>query len=574
MFLRPMPLLLVVASLAAPVSSLRAQIPLGPGQAASPATPAASPSPPAPPSQPFSPPPERIQVQTLASVNPNEAGLIDDQHGALGAGMWGGTSLGLIARGLPLLPNQPAWRTLRSLELRLLESPASLPEGKQDGEPVLALRAGKLAAMGAMDATAQLLARMPSPQLTPTLRRLQVDSALLSGDTAGACAQEPALHAALPGDNYAQQVQVFCQFLAGKNSDASLGIDLLRDQKLRDPAFFAAADALSGLPAAKIDWVAQASPVGLAMAIQAKLPLADSAVAGAPPAMLPALMRDPSLSPDAHLAAAERAVTLGILPADQLRQLYEGVSATIDGATAATEAGKTPKSRALLFKAALAQPAPNQRAELIQRALAADPATAPLVYAPMLAELQATSDLANFAPWAIRALLAGGQTEAVRPWLGILRAEGLMSGGSAAAALKPLARLAGLVPDPLTAADLAAWRQARDEAPSEAGKRTLLLLSLTSALGDPAPEPDWLNLLDGPSIISGKVSRSALSVGLMNAAAAGRRGETVLYTLLAMGESRDAEPAEFARLVSALNAAGLQSDARALAVEIVLAYGI
>jgi len=99
-------------------------------------------------------------------------------------------------------------------------------------------------------------------------------------------------------------------------------------------------------------------------------------------------------------------------------------------------------------------------------------------------------------------------------------------------------------------------------------------MSLISALGDTPPEEDWLPLLDGPSVISGKVSRSALSVGLMTAAGAQRKGETALYTLLALGDTRDAEPAEFARLIAALNAAGLKNDARALALEVALAYGI
>src|ERR1700761_525516 len=128
MFLRPKPFLLALAGLTLPASALFAQVSLAPTQPAQPA-----PAPPPTPAFQGEKPPERIQVQDLASLNPNEAGLIDDGHGALGQGMWGGTSLGLIAHGLPLLPNQPSWRSLRALEIRLLESPASLPEGKQGG---------------------------------------------------------------------------------------------------------------------------------------------------------------------------------------------------------------------------------------------------------------------------------------------------------------------------------------------------------------------------------------------------------------------------------------------------------
>jgi hypothetical protein len=555
MFLRPKPYLAALAGLTLPAAALFAQVSLAPPPAAQPALPA----------------PERIQVQDLASLNPNEAGLIDEAHGALGPAMWAGTSLALISRGIPLLPNQPGWRALRALEVRLLESPASLPEGKPVGESVVSLRAGKLEALGAADAAAQLLSRVPGPQLTPTQRRLQVDSFLLSGDYASACAQEPALRSALQSDNYAQQVQVFCQFQANKGNEAGLGVDLLRDQKLKDPTFFAAADTLSGLPPAKLDWTSGVSPVSLAMAVQAKLPLADTAVAAAPPAVVPALARDQALAPETRIAAAERALALGLIAADTLRDLYETVPGDI--ATASTETGKTAKSRAILFKAVESQPDPAQRAELIERALAGDPAGAPLLYAPVIVAMQATPDLLSFAPWAIRSLLAAGQTEAVRPWLGVLRAEGLVGGGQAASALKPLARLAGLA-DPLTTADLAAWHQARTESPSDGVKHTLLLMCLIQALGDTPPDDDWLPLLDGPAIISGKVSRSALAVGLMGAATAQRRGETALYALLSLGESRDAEPAEFARLIASLKAAGLGADARALAVELALAYGI
>jgi len=569
MFLRPKPILAALAGLTLPASALFAQVSLAPAPAALPV-----PSGPAPAAQPVpaEKPPEHIQVQDLASLNPNESGLIDEAHGALGPAMWNGTSLGLISRGIPLLPNQPGWRALRALELRLLESPASLPDGKPGGESIVSLRAGKLEALGAADAAAQLLAHVPGPQLTPTQRRLQIDAFLLSGDYSDACAQEPALRSALQADNYAQQVQVFCQFLAGKTNEAGLGVDLLRDQKLKDPAFFAAADTLSGLPPAKLDWTTQVSPVSLAMAVQAQLPLVDSAVATAPPAVLPTLVRDQALSLETRIAAAERAVALGLILPDALRELYD--SAPLDIATAGAETGKTAKSRAILYKAIQAQPAPTQRADLIQRALAGDPASAPLVYAPTIAALQANPDLVSFAPWAIRALLSAGQAEAARPWFGTLRAEGLVSGGqSAGAALKPLARLAGLA-DPLTAADFAAWRQARTESPADSAKRTLLLMCLISALGDTPPDEEWLPLLDGPSVISGKVSRSALSVGLMSAATAQRKGETALFTLLSLGESRDAEPAEFARLIGSLKAAGLSGDARALAIELALAYGI
>jgi hypothetical protein len=535
-------------------------------------------APPPPPIEQTEPLPQSgpIQVQELASLNPDEIGLLDEQHGGLGLAMWKDSSLGLVSKALPLLPNQPGWRSLRALEIRLLESAATLPAGKAAGEPMIALRVGKLAGMGVNDGVAALLRLLPSPAMTPILRRLEIDSALLSGDGAGACAQEPALRAGLGNDNYALELQVFCQFLGGRGKEAGLGIDLLRDQKVKDPLFFAAADALSGLPPAKADGMNEATPVALALASLAKLPLPESGFGLAPSAYLPFLARAPGASLESRLAAAERAVAAGTASPELLRQTIEAIPySPAELLAAANESGKTVKGRALLYRAAASQVLPAARAELIQRAMAADPVMAPLLYGPMLASLPASPDLAGFAPWAVRALLAGGQTEAARSWVGIVRADAILSAGSAnaAAALKPLARLAGLA-DPLSSADLAAWKQARNESAADFTKHSLLLLSLLSALGDTPPENEWLALLDGPAVISGKVSRSALTVGLISASAAKRRAETAMYVLLSLGEQRDVEPAEFAQLVASLRAVGLDADAKALALELALAYGI
>jgi len=557
MDLRPIPALLVVASLSLPVLSAGAQ-----SGAVMPAPPTAR--------------GDAIQVQELPALNPNEVGLLDEQHGGLGLDLWRGTSLGLIGKGLPLLPEQPGWRTLRALQLRLLQSTASLPTGILAGEPVIALRAGKLSAMGAHGAALALLRLVPGPAMTPLLRHLVIDNALADGAFATACDQEAALRSAQGGDNYTIELQVFCQFAAGHGNDAGLGVDLLRDQKLKDPLFFAAAEVLGGLPPVRLDAIKEFTPQSLAIASLARLALPETLAATAPPALLPILAGATGAPTELRLAAAERGIGLGSVPAAQLRILYDALPFTpADLAAAASESGRTVKGRALLYRAAAAEPLPVARTEMIQRGLAADAMVGTQLYAPLLAALPATPDLIAFAPWVVRALLAAGQTEAARPWFDLLKREGPLriGGETTLAALLPLARLAGLV-EPLSAADLIAWRQARNESPIDSGKHGLFLLCLLSALGDALPEDERLALLDGPAVISGKVSRSALAIGLATAAAARRRGETVLYVLLGLGEQRDVEPAEFARLIGDLRAVGLDGDARALALELALAFGI
>jgi hypothetical protein len=76
------------------------------------------------------PPPDKVSVVDLPALNPDEVGLLDDAHGGLGVDLWHGSSLALIGKGLPLLPDQPGWRSLRALQLRLLQSGATLPASR------------------------------------------------------------------------------------------------------------------------------------------------------------------------------------------------------------------------------------------------------------------------------------------------------------------------------------------------------------------------------------------------------------------------------------------------------------
>jgi len=92
--------------------------------------------------------------------------LIDEAHGSLGNGLWSRNLVGLITRAIPMLPNQPGWAQLAGLELRLLESPASLPAGKQDGEPVLALARRQTGRDGRFGRRRALLSHMPNPQMS------------------------------------------------------------------------------------------------------------------------------------------------------------------------------------------------------------------------------------------------------------------------------------------------------------------------------------------------------------------------------------------------------------------------
>lgn len=542
----------------------------------------------------FLPRGEKVQVQDLGVLDANATGVLDESHGGFGSDMWAGSSIGIVQKVLPLLPGASPWRSVRALERKLLLTAAGVPAGKPSGEPLIKLRADRLWAMGDVDGLNALLKGLPDLAFTPGLRRLQVDSALLAGDVAGACQQVAALRS-LPGnDSYPAKLQVFCQFSTGKANEAGLGVDLLREQKVSDPAFFSAADALAGIAPGKTDGLANLSPLTLAMARAAKLALPEAAVSGnAQPAVLRAIATMDGATTEARLAAAEKAEALGAIDTELLRQQYEQVTFTSQELSAPVGAAGTDKgvrSRALLFRAAEQQTLPTAKVEIIAKALglAGDGPgyfTAARLYAPQIAAIRPAPELASFAIVAARALYAAQKADAAAPWVALARG-GDPSVAGAAAGLWPLGRIASAgAPQTIPSGVLAAWRKARGELPpATALRRQLICYGLLSALGDKIPADEWQTLYDDPPPAAagqpqqppGGALRSLLWQGLRVATDELRQGETVMFSLATLGDTglNQADPTDLYRVVWALHLIGLDADARALALEAALANGL
>jgi hypothetical protein len=512
----------------------------------------------------------QIQVRELGSLDADAIGVLDPSHGGFGPDMWADSNMAVVQKVLPLLPAAGGSLTVHQLERRLLLSTAAVPAGRGAGEPLIRLRAAKLLAIGELDGLNALLKAVPSPAVTPELRRLRADAALMAGDTAAACEQVMPLKAAAPDDPFPTQLQAFCQFAAGKPREAGLLVDLLREEKVADPAFFAAADALDGVKPGRIDGLANLSALDLAMARAARLALPESVVAGNPP---PAILRTVALLPDAtleaRLTAAEKAEAAGALDTEALRQLYQSVRFTPQE-LANPPAAATPRGRALAFQAAEGQSDAAAKADLIAKALAQAQGlsyfTAARLYAPDIAGLAPAPALAWFATLAARALYAAQMPRQASPWVGLAPAD-------RAAALWPLARLAGQDDRPPTAALLAEWKRAQGAGDV---RRDTVVLSLFAAVGETLPGEAWLPLFDGPALVTAPVPRPALWQGLRVATENLRLGETVLMALASLGEESlaQADPTTLYRVAAALRAVGLNADARALAEEAAIANGL
>jgi hypothetical protein len=540
--------------------------------------------------------PKGIEVDKLGGIDVDGIGALDSRQGGLGAELWRGSPRALVATLIAALPHAVPSPALRDLAHRLLLTSAAPPEGARgEGPSLLSLRARALAEMGDAAGLRALAAVIPASLSDEALARLRVESSLVDDDSKAACA-DIAGEIRQYGGAFWQKLQVFCQLLAHKPSEAELGVGLLHEEgEDKDAAFFSLVDALSGAKGIKVTRLEAATPLHLAMMRAAKLPLPEEVLRTPEPMVLRAVANSPNASPELRLSAAEHAALVGALAPEALLAVYDQAKVSEDdlkNALSEAQASYGPRARVLLYRAAKAQSVPTARAEAIQAALSL--ARSARVYdlaiaanLPLIDSLTPAPELAFFAPEAGRAYYYAGRSENAVRWLELLRLQGGSDAEASAAAARlwPYTRLAGpggaaWVNDPYLA-----WRKA--DAATKTGDaktgdakladdRAARLLGLFTALGSAVPAALWQPLYASAEVEPAAMPSVALWQGLGEAAAAGRRGETVLFALVAVGASAagDANPVALERVIEALRRVGLEQEARRLAIEAAVANGV
>ncbi len=536
-----------------------------------------------------------IQEQPLQAIDADSVGTLSAAEGGFGEAMWRGTPRALVERVLPHLPIAGDSAAMQGLARRLLLSAAVPPPaegGKRGG--LLATRAELLLRMGAFEAVDALLAVTPNRTEDPALARIEANARFLANDNARACSLV-ATRVRDTDTDYWQKALIFCQVLANQVAQANLGVSLLREAKVDDPPFYTVVDALidgagkdgrTGKTAKALDKMPTPTPLILAMARAAGMQLPADVLALNQPGALRVVATSPNGPVELRLDAAERAEAAGALPVETLRQIYMAVEfpdEALANPLSRAEAQSGPVSRALLFRAAQLQTVPIAQAEAIGRAFQLarkgdrQPSAA-RTFLPILKRIPPSAELLWFAPEAVRAFLLGGDAEMAKSWFGILRASALFNPESATAvtALRPILRLAGSaeVAD-WKPEDLSAWwanAKKTETGRSQAG----LLISLFDAFGEAVPGDLSAELVDQPGRLMAPVPEPPLWFRLRDAAAAGRIGETVLLSLVTLGDEGPTavDPMALHDVLSRLRAVQLESDARALAVEAVLAAGL
>lgn len=560
----------------------------------------ASPAPLQAPRQPLPPPRGELPtVEQLTEVDPSVTGLLDDSKGGLGVDMWNGTSRRRVEALLPRVPAANVSAVMQDLVRRLLLTTASLPAGAGVAPSLLGLRVERLMAAGRIADVNELLRLAATPVNDPALSRAEIDALLLSGDFSTACQKTPALAEADPR-GYLLKTLAFCRALDRDQAAVSLAIALLRDKGQQgDEAFFTLIAALpGGSGAPPVTTLVDPTPLHLAMLRAANQRVPADAIGGAQPAILWAITTAPRPDPTdisaEVLQAAERAEAAGALATDVLATIFSTVAYTqeqIDAAldTAARERG--PLVNALLFQAATVWTDPARRAAALAAAFKSARedgllATAGRLNRANLRALQPAPALLPFAPDAVRASLAAGDLETAWRWADfVLREAGnITPTGPNTAAIERAAQLWPLLQlvDPQGARAHAAdrtrswWRDLPTAPEGAAADRRALLYVLFEALDEPLPNDAWEPLIAGPLTISARAPAPPLARMLSDAAVAKRVGETVLLSLLALGElgPEASDATTLVQVIRALRAVGLDKEARAVAVEAALGHSI
>lgn len=361
-------------------------------------------------------------------------------------------------------------------------------------------------------------------------------------------------------------VTAYCAAAAGNMAEAELAAELARGQGIKAPLALAMLDAaVSGQPA-NVTLPKQVGLIDYRFLKLGKSPAVKDALARGEPAVAPAIAEAGDADPTERVAAAEAAARLNANSSSQLMEAYRL-------AGSADASGDAALQRAGLFRSVEAERTPFRKTRLVRQLMdEADRAGLQMPVAAMLASAVApitpVPEIGWFAETAVEINLAAGDYAAARKWIEAGertdRGEGLRHW----AALVDIA-------DP-------AWPGKRGEALAEVERVALRgrlssgamhhLVTVLDALDYLIPIPLWEAASRTPQPTTGHLPATGVLSQLQEASKKRDMARTVILSLATLG-SAAADKSNIIALgdtIRALRRAGLETEARRLALEAVL----
>lgn len=351
--------------------------------------------------------PAAAQVEVVQLAAP-DAFSTPGRDTGLPADLWNGTPIETARTVLPLLASKPLSPASAVLARRVLATGAKGPDGSAGDQALSGARASALIALGDVGAATRILDRAAGLERNAALSQAAAETALLTGDTARACAIAEGLSTGR-GEAYWLRLRAFCQAEAGQIAQAQLTADLAQAQA-RDAIFGRLISArLSGsAPGA----ASLRNGLDLALSKSLKLDLTAAtpaaAVAAAAGGEAPAAPRFDTSAIDAQIGGLGQAVVAGLPP-------EAGVSALIAAAAEAADPKTRPRLQAAaVLLAALANDLPGpDRARLSALPVAEGKAPAGRNMA-----LEAAADTRRVGEAALLALWTASEAGAAGPAVG------------------------------------------------------------------------------------------------------------------------------------------------------------
>lgn len=529
-----------------------------------------------------------ITVQSLGSVGADTVGLLDPGNGGLPFRMWEGTDRDTALLLIERLPAGTASPAANELLRRLLVSAAAVPGdngvtgGNTPGGMVVA-RVAKLLEAGWYDDAVALIETAGGADRIPALAKPGAKALLASFDIAGAC-RIAAGHSG-SRDVWWQKLLVFCSAAAGNMREAQFGLSLLSESGLRDPLFFNLADRVTNGPKAKLPDGVTPDILETAMMRYADVTPDETMIGRLNKASLRIVAENAHEDRHLRLVAAEKAATGGAMFPDDLASVYKSVKfdrKDIDRALSFADEHPDAEGRALLYLAQMADNIPAAKAEVLSKLMGLfdrdgmSAIGARLLSGPV-SELQPTQDLVWFAETAGRILAGSGNVTKARPWLDMLAADALRGTDSVEAVKDLWPEAAVIGPEHASSIEASGWKawygRLSNNRPDEAERLASLVFGLVGSLGGDLPKEALWTMLENDAGMVGRVTDTGTRTLLRDATVYGRIAESTALALISIGQAgtSGASPVLIEDSIGALRSSGLESDAKAIALDALLA---
>ncbi len=511
--------------------------------------------------------------------------VLPDESDALRPTMWQGVDADTAVATLRGAPDRLFSPAAANLLRVVVMSGAEAPGGDASNAVTLARISAMLNA-GHVDGASGLLALSTAAPSDPNFARLDVITRFLADDAVGACRTANELQTQ-DDPGFWARVRSVCFALAGEGAAAELTLDVARRQGANnvDAAFSYWLAAATNAPTFG-DQQPPRDALELVLALQSEKDIGpDTARSLSPPAAT-ALARNPDVSGEVRLAAAEISALRYAITLDELGQAFSAaLGSDVRSAQEIMQAGLSEddvRAKALMIKAALTAQVPETKADALAAALqlAQTDGALPVIaryLGAVLRDAPPSAQTGSYAPLFAEAAALAGDPATARKWRDARTGPNNL-GASAGGADPANSRLSQALLDAMiVAVDPASDAAAKSEVarsvlaaaqnPNEraiAQRATMVL----HALG--AENEGWLRIASAAGARTSPEltaqARGAL-IAMDAAADAGVLAEAAIHAAQLMDSSKAENTIAFARAIRVLWRFSLDEHAQAAAVE-------